>query len=177
MHADTLYHRMLAQEAAIAAAKASNAPIPTFPPIITPFSPSANSSSAILPPPQPSSSTTTSLHMTTSPCPSASPPPPSPPPPQPTHQPFPPLSTKPPELFMKEHLTPGARTAFQGRLEKLSPQERELEERAMAMEASQSEAVGRTVKSIMGESERKRRERREKGEAGFGDVVSSFFGR
>ncbi len=45
------------------------------------------------------------------------------------------------------------------------------------MEASQSDAVGRTVKSLLGESERKRRERIEKGEAGLGDVISSWFGR
>lgn len=35
MHADTLYHRMLAQEAAIEEAKASSKPIPTFPPIFS----------------------------------------------------------------------------------------------------------------------------------------------
>lgn len=45
------------------------------------------------------------------------------------------------------------------------------------MEASHTEVVGRTVKSILGESERKRRERREKGEAGVGDIISSWFGR
>lgn len=35
MHADTLYHRMLDQEAAIEAAKAEGRPIPTFPPLVT----------------------------------------------------------------------------------------------------------------------------------------------
>ncbi|KAJ8129682.1 hypothetical protein O1611_g3949 [Lasiodiplodia mahajangana] len=35
MHADTLYHRMLKQEAEIAAAKKEGRPIPTFAPLIT----------------------------------------------------------------------------------------------------------------------------------------------
>lgn len=35
MHADTLYHRMLDQEAAVEAAKAEGRPIPTFPAILT----------------------------------------------------------------------------------------------------------------------------------------------
>jgi len=34
MHADTLYHRMLEQEAAIEAAKAEGKPVPTFPPLV-----------------------------------------------------------------------------------------------------------------------------------------------
>ncbi len=33
MHADTLYHRMLAQEAAIEEAKAAGKPVPSFPPL------------------------------------------------------------------------------------------------------------------------------------------------
>lgn len=36
MHADTLYHRMLAQEAAIAEAKTTGLPTPTFAPILSP---------------------------------------------------------------------------------------------------------------------------------------------
>ncbi len=35
MHADTLYHRMLDQEAAVEAAKAEGQPTPTFPPILS----------------------------------------------------------------------------------------------------------------------------------------------
>lgn len=35
MHADTLYHRMLDQEAAIEAAKAEGKPIPSFPPLVS----------------------------------------------------------------------------------------------------------------------------------------------
>ena len=36
MHADTLYHRMLEQEAAVNKAKEAGEPIPTFPPILAP---------------------------------------------------------------------------------------------------------------------------------------------
>ena len=36
MHADTLYHRMLAQEKAVEEAKAAGEPIPTFPSILSP---------------------------------------------------------------------------------------------------------------------------------------------
>jgi hypothetical protein len=47
MHADTLYHRMLEQEAAIEAAKAEGRPIPTFAPLLsstpTPSKPQATS--------------------------------------------------------------------------------------------------------------------------------------
>ena len=35
MHADTLYHRMLAQEAAITAANEAGEPIPEFPPLLS----------------------------------------------------------------------------------------------------------------------------------------------
>ena len=35
MHADTLYHRMLAQEKAIEEAKAEGRPVPTFPPLLS----------------------------------------------------------------------------------------------------------------------------------------------
>lgn len=145
MHADTLYHRMLAQEAAIATAKANNAPIPQFPP--------------------PTITSPTSVSTTSPPVPTT---------------PFPhplPLPAKSPEEFSKDHLLPAAREALQDRLKDLSPQERALEERATAMEASQTDAVGRTVTSILDEGERKRRERREKGESRWGDVVSGWFGR
>ncbi|MCJ1356249.1 MAG: hypothetical protein MMC33_006243 [Icmadophila ericetorum] len=35
MHADTLYHRMIAQEAAVEAAKSASEPLPTFPPLLS----------------------------------------------------------------------------------------------------------------------------------------------
>ncbi|PVH84715.1 hypothetical protein DL98DRAFT_410542 [Cadophora sp. DSE1049] len=44
MHADTLYHRMLDQEAAIEAAKASGKPIPEFPPLLSSPFPSSSKS-------------------------------------------------------------------------------------------------------------------------------------
>lgn len=50
MHADTLYHRMLAQEAAIKEAEAAGRPVPTFPSIHsadqTPLPPSTNTPAA-----------------------------------------------------------------------------------------------------------------------------------
>lgn len=140
MHADTLYHRMLEQEAAIASAKASNAPIPVFPPIF----PSPSSPSPSLP---------------------ESPPP----------APF--LAPRPVELFSKEHLVPAARAGLEKRLKDKTPEERELTERATAMEASQNDAVARKVSSMLEETERKRKERREKGEVRFGDLIAGLFGR
>ena len=46
MHADTLYHRMLAQEAAIEEAKATGLPAPTFAPILSPEKPTTSSAAA-----------------------------------------------------------------------------------------------------------------------------------
>lgn len=178
LHADTLYHRMLAQEAAIAAAKTSNAPIPTFPPLMSPSSAQSPSFSTQTP-----TTTTTDPTITTpsSPSPSSSSSSPSPPPTQQQQQdpqaPAPYLPHRPLEQFSKDYLTPTARAALQKRLEELPPEAREVEERAVAMEASQTDAVGRTVDKLVSEHERKRKERREKGEAGVGDWFSSWFGR
>ena len=46
MHADTLYHRMLAQEAAIEEAKATGLPTPAFAPILSPEKPATSSATA-----------------------------------------------------------------------------------------------------------------------------------
>lgn len=178
MHADTLYHRMLAQEAAIAAAKASNTPIPTFPPIMTSSSSPGNSSVALVSPSTSSERTpplTTTTTDPTTPSSSTSSPAQQK---QEQEQPPPPyLPARPFEQFSKDHLTPSAREALQKRLKDLPDEERELEERALAMEASQSDAVGRTLGKILSESERKRKERRETGEAGVGDWIAWLFGR
>lgn len=47
----------------------------------------------------------------------------------------------------------------------------------MAMEASQTDVVARTMEKIVEESDQKRRERREKGEGGVGDWISYLLGR
>lgn len=58
-----------------------------------------------------------------------------------------------------------------------TPEERELEERAVAMEGRQTDAITRKVASMLEESQRKRRERREKGEGTIGDYISWWFRR
>jgi hypothetical protein len=49
MHADTLYHRMLDQEAAIKAAEAEGKPIPTFPPILSYAQAGINAQASVAP--------------------------------------------------------------------------------------------------------------------------------
>ena len=43
MHADSLYHRLLKQEAEVAAAKEEGRPIPTFPPLLSKSQPQQQS--------------------------------------------------------------------------------------------------------------------------------------
>lgn len=128
MHADTLYHRMLAQERATAAAEAAGDPTPSFPPILSPSPPSPFQN----PQPQPADKS--------------------------------------------DPLSPSARMALTKRLKDLPSAEREVEERAVSMEAKAGERVGRELGNLWEERGKKRKERREKGEATVGDTISGWFG-
>ena len=85
-------------------------------------------------------------------------------------------SIAPPSTPDIDPLSPAARASLAKRLEKLPPEERELEERSVAMEARAGAETGQQVGTIWAESARKRRERRSKGEATMGDVISGWFG-
>ncbi|KAL8725699.1 MAG: hypothetical protein Q9181_006310 [Wetmoreana brouardii] len=171
MHADKLYHTMLSREAAIASAKASNSSIPDFPPLIPPSMPSTNipskatSTSSQNPSPlhQTTTTTTTSTISTSAPL-------------SPSAQKS--LTHVEQKNQFLESLRPQLRPSLEKEWDKkgLNEEERMLEARALAMEAEAgietADEVGRMIK----EERAKRKERREKGEAGWGDTVSGWFG-
>lgn len=147
MHADTLYHRMLAQEATIEAAKASNSPIPEFAPILAPPSQSTSSASA--------ASTHTaapSISAVTS---------------EEDKNLGPPVSP-----IAAAVLTPPAAAALRKKMKDMSPLEREIEERSVVMEVKDANATGRQLNEIR----KGRRKRREEGKATVGDTISGWFG-
>lgn len=150
MHADTLYHRMLAQEKATDEAKAAGQPAPTFAPILS--GDTASSSS-------PKSPTT-------------DPPAPAPSP----SAPIPSKDKKAKELPLQQTtqslLTPQAQQSLRERLKDLTPVEREVEERSVQMEARAVGEMSAQVKQV----EEGRKKRREEGNGTVGDTVSGWFG-
>lgn len=153
MHADTLYHRMLAQEKVIERAKAAGRPEPAFEPILgseTAFSgpPTTYTPNESL---KPNSATATTTHTTT-----AS-----------EKDTLPPLSPT-----TKSLLNPASQQKLRERMKDMSTHERELEERSVQMEA-------RTASDIVGrfkEVEEGRKKRRDAGVASAADTVAGWFG-
>lgn len=137
MHADTLYHRMLAQEKAIEEAKAAGQTVPTFPPII-----------------QSSSSSRTPQHTSPSP------------------------DTSPTDdgRIRADQLTPAVQAQLKKRLEGLTGEEREVEEKAIVAEIAAGERLGRQIGVIYEEQAKTRQERKEKGQETFGDKIRGLFG-
>lgn len=161
MHADTLYHRMLSQEAAMAEAKAQNLPPPSFEPFIAPSTP--------LPTSDPSSE---QQHITS------------------TGQPISssaaatissarPLSYEESKERYLQKLKPNVREGLEQDWERkgLSGEERMLLARACAMEAEAGIGVANQVGALMQETQRRREERRKEGKGTLGDVVSGWLGR
>ncbi|KAK0101351.1 hypothetical protein ONS95_006526 [Cadophora gregata] len=134
MHADTLYHRMLDQEAAIEAAKASGEPIPEFPPLLS----STKKKSS----PQPGT----------------------------THANLDENKLKPSDLPQK------VQAAFKKRLDGLSDEEREVEERAIKAEIQAGEQVAQSLGNIYERQAEEKRIRKEQGKETIGDKISSVFG-
>ena len=128
MHADTLYHRMLAQEAAVEEAKAAGLPEPQFAPILS----SVSKSTTAIPVPNNNSATT---------------------PPLASKDDLPPLM---PET--KTLLTPASQAALRERLKGLTPTERELEERGVIMEARAASETGKQVTDIIEQRKKRREE-------------------
>jgi hypothetical protein len=124
MHADTLYHRMLKQEAAIEAARAEGRPTPTFPPLISKGTAHASNS-----------------------------------------------ETK----FMPSSLSPSAQEEVKKRLENLTSEERELEERAIVAEIKAAETVVGQLGSIQEMQEEARKKRKGEGRETVTDKLSSLF--
>ena len=146
MHADTLYHRMLAQEAAIQEAKATGLPTPTFAPILSPEKPSSTSLQQRQQPAAPASFAAEAgdalegeveLSATT-----------------------------------KALLRPESQEKLLKKLKEMPPSEREVEERSVQMEARASQEIGERVRQV----EEGRKKRREEGNASIGDTISGWFG-
>lgn len=155
MHADMLYQRMLMQERAVEAAKAAGEAVPTFPSLLS--SPSAQ-------------------------IPSSRPPPSSPPPrsepfsllndPTPTTEPKPPTIED-----ERDPLSPSVRAALMERLKKLpSAEEREVVERAVTVQAREGIHPSIELARLHEARIRERKERKEKGQATWRDVIDSWFG-
>ena len=151
MHADTLYHRMLAREAAVEEAKAAGLPEPKFAPILS----SASKPATATPVPNDDNSNAASL-----PAPAAVV-----------------VSSSKDDLplLMPETqtlLSPASQASLKERLKSMTPTERELEERAVIMEAKTARETGKQVTDIIGQ----RKKRREDGTATAGDTISGWFG-
>ncbi|KAL8827768.1 MAG: hypothetical protein Q9170_006880 [Blastenia crenularia] len=155
MHADTLYHRMLDQEAAVAKAKASDAPVPSFEPLISDPTPSH-----------------TKIHTTSTGQPvSASA--------AATLESARPLSYEESKEMYLKRLKPLVRQGLEQRWEKrkLSAEEKMLEARAYAMEAEAGVEVANQVGKMMQEAQRAREQRRKEGSGTVGDTISGWLGR
>ena len=147
MHADTLYHRMLAQEAAVAEAKAAGLPEPRFAPILSSVSRATTPTS--VPNDAPAAAATAAAPALAS------------------KDDLPPLAPETQAL-----LTPPSQAALRERLKTMTPTERELEERGVIMEARAAGETGKQVTDIMGQ----RKKRRDEGKATMGDTISGWFG-
>lgn len=157
MHADTLYHRMLAQEAATAEAKAAGLPEPEFPPML----PSVSVASITTTPVPQNEVTGANPALASSP------------------------SSKKdaannkdedglPQLMpeTRELLKPSAQAALRERMKDMTPTERELEEKGVLMSAKTTSETGQ----LMMEINEQRKKRRDEGKATMGDQVSGWFG-
>lgn len=146
MHADTLYHRMLAQEAAIESAKAAGQPEPTFAPILSPDdapspTPTASTrSTALAIPPMVADGDDKELPALT--------------------------------LQLQAQLTPTAQKVLRERLRDMTPTERDVEQRSVQMEVNAAGEVGMRVRAV----EEGRKRRREEGRGTAADTISGWFG-
>ena len=149
MHADTLYHRMLAQEAAVEDAKAAGLPEPQFAPILSSVS---RSTTATLTP----NDTASAAQPAPAAVASAS-----------SKDDLPVLLPETQKL-----LTPTSQAALRERLKTMTATEREVEETGVINEVRVVSETGKQVTDIMG----MRKKRREEGTATAGDVISGWFG-
>ncbi|MCJ1390606.1 hypothetical protein MMC18_003467 [Xylographa bjoerkii] len=75
-----------------------------------------------------------------------------------------------------EELKPRVKAQLRERLKGLSPEEREIEEKAMAMEIAAGETVGKQIGKIYEETGKAKQLRKDQGKETFGDKISSLFG-
>jgi len=75
-----------------------------------------------------------------------------------------------------EDLRPQVKAEFRQRLKGLSPEEREIEEKAMIMEVAAGETVGKQIGQIYEETGKAKQLRKAQGKETVGDKISSLFG-
>ena len=159
MHADKLYQRMLEQEKAIEAAKEAGEPIPSFPPLITKSDMPAARSKPLTP----------HLKASSSPLPSAD-------------ESAAASDSTPDESNLEigdkkgTTLTDEARKELQERLKNETQLAKEVAERAVQAEVESDDEVRDQVNELRSSQKRGRQERREKGEASVGDIISGWLG-
>jgi hypothetical protein len=74
-----------------------------------------------------------------------------------------------------EALKPHIKEQLKDRLEKLSPEEREVEQKALQMEIAAGENVGHQLNKVFEEQDKARKLRKEQGKETFGDKISRLF--
>lgn len=79
----------------------------------------------------------------------------------------------PPDL---EGLKPKVKAQLRDRMKDLSPEERALEEKALAMEIAAGETVGKQIDKMFEDQARAKKVRKEQGRETFGDKIGSIFG-
>ena len=146
MHADTLYNRMVEQEAEVEKAKDEGRPIPKFGPILTPAQ-----TAALAAKPIPAHTTTTAAATTATQ----------------GGQGYEPET---------DGLTPEQQEILREKLEKVPEEDREAEEAALKGEWRAKAEVANRVQDLWKQQERDRRARKEKGEQTLWDRVSGVFG-
>ena len=75
-----------------------------------------------------------------------------------------------------EDLKPKVKAQLRERLKGLSTEEREIEEKAMAMEIAAGETVGKQIDQMYEETGKAKQLRKEQGRETFGDKISNLFG-
>ncbi|KAI4160133.1 MAG: hypothetical protein LQ342_005991 [Letrouitia transgressa] len=159
MHADTLYHRMLAEERAVAAAKTAGESIPSFPSLFPSQKPATIGSPAAPVPPF-------SQQPRQQPQPQ----------PQQQQQDQEPGTPEADIAALLAQLKPEARKGFEKRWKDKPVAEQAVEARALAAELKATMGTGKQVQDMMLETKRGREERRAKGTASIGDTISGWFG-
>ena len=87
-------------------------------------------------------------------------------------------ATSPPQQVdpTPAQFSPKVQAQLAERLKGLSPAERELEEKAIAMEIAAGQILGRQIDQLYEEQGKAKRERRARGQDTFADKVSGWFG-
>ena len=158
MHADTLYHRMLAQEAATAEAKAAGLPDPEFPPMLPSVSVASTTTTPVPQNEVTGANSALASQSSSSKKDTA------------TNKDEDGLPQLMPET--RELLKPSAQAALRERMKDMTPTERELEEKGVLMSVKTTSETGQ----LMMEINEQRKKRREEGKATIGDQVSGWFG-